>query len=120
MTSRRRLARIARAVSRAALRTPRPVPAPVDFAEFPSTLRAAVALAPALPPRAWSTVATMVWNPRDPGPESVTFAHTVARNGHALAHLAAVVTRHMLDASRCSRRARACAAATIERETRPM
>ncbi len=50
----------------------------------------------------------------------MTSRRRLARNGNALAHLAAVVTRHMLDASRCSRRARACAAATIERETRPM
>ena len=122
MTSKRRLSRIARTVALAALRTPRRAPAPVDFAEFHATLRAAVSLAPALPPRAWSAAATMQWLPRDTAeePESVDFAHTLARNGNALAHLAAVYTRHMPGASRHSRRAQRCALATIERETRSM
>lgn len=118
----RRASRAARAVAREALRSPRSVPAPVDFAEFNATLRAAVALAPALPPRAWSIAATMTWAPPTSAGASqgADLAHTIARRGNALAHLAAVCALHMVGASRLSRRARRCARATIARETRDL
>lgn len=118
----RRVSRVARTIKADPHAFRRSTPAAVDFAEFSATLRAAVKLAPHLPPRAWAAAATTTWIPPSPAdqPRSVNFAETLAHNGNALAHLAAVFTLHMPGAERLSRRAQRCALATIERETRDL
>lgn len=98
----RRLARILRAVDRLARLWPRRrgEVRPVDLACWRRTLPAAVALCPALPPRAWALALCGGW-----ADDGACAAPAFAAVPAALANLAAAVAAYGDGASRVPRRA---------------
>lgn len=90
----RRLARILRAVDRRARSASRQRGElrPVDIALWRRTLPAAVALCPAIPPRAWALALATGW-----ADDGDCFAVTIAAAPAALAGVAAVVAAYSTD-----------------------